>query len=418
MADTRQTATDEPPARLTFANVGRWDAVLHVAAGTLLGAIAFPATVTLLATGVGLLPTVLGALVCAVLLVLANEILAAVQRSRFRAFLSLHIPAPRPRSGPFWPWLKTAFTSATFWRSLAYNGFGGLLSLVAGSGLVAWFGGCVLAATAYLHPDQRIWMPLGSSTGLLGQTVLGVAGVLLVPLAARAIAYADAALAALLLGPGLQEALDRRVGQLAQSRSAVVDAADAERRRIERDLHDGAQQRLTALAMNLGVAKATLPDLPEPARKALDDAHAEAKAALTEIRGIVRGLHPAVLDDRGLDAALSGLAGRSPVPVTLDVRLHPRPPRAVEAVAYFVVSEALTNAAKHAAASAVAIGAWTDGTWLRLRIVDDGIGGADPSRGTGLTGLRQRVASVDGTLTIESPIGGPTVLEASLPCVS
>lgn len=150
----------------------------------------------------------------------------------------------------------------------------------------------------------------------------------------------------------------------------------------------------------------------------MEQAHAEAKAALVELRGIVRGLHPAVLDDRGLDAALSGLAARSPVPVSLDVHVPGRLPRPVEAVAYFVVSEALTNVVKHSGASRAQVVARVDGGALRLRIVDDGAGGADDSRGTGLTGLRQRVASVDGTLTVESPLGGPTVLEAWIPCGS
>ncbi|MEI2730849.1 MAG: sensor histidine kinase [Dermatophilaceae bacterium] len=418
MAHPRHTATDEAPARLTFANVGRWDALLHVATGALVGAVAFPTIVALLSTGVALIPTIVGALIVATLTIVVNDVLAMLHRSRFRALLGLHIPAPRRPAGPWWPWLTRSLTSATFWRSLAYNGFAGMLSLVAGVALAAWFGAAVAAATTFFHPSQTSWPFSGEGSGSLGTTLLGLVGIFVVPMMARAVAYGDAALAALLLGPGREEAFDRRVGQLARSRTEVVAAADAERRRIERDLHDGAQQRLTALAMNLGIAKATVPDLSEPARKALDDAHSEAKLALTEIRGIVRGLHPAVLDDRGLDAALSGLAGRSPVPVTLDVHLHPRPPREVEAVAYFVVSEALTNAAKHAAASRVDVGAWTDGPWLRLRVVDDGIGGADPSRGTGLTGLRQRVASLDGRLTVESPLGGPTVLEVTLPCAS
>jgi signal transduction histidine kinase len=196
----------------------------------------------------------------------------------------------------------------------------------------------------------------------------------------------------------------------------VVDAADAERRRIERDLHDGAQQRLVSLAMNLGLARATLKDLPEDARTALAEAHEEAKEALGELRNLVRGLHPVVLEDRGLDAALSGIAARSPVPVRLAVDVPRRVPPTVEAVAYFMVSEALANVAKHAQASAARVDVWLDGALLRLSVADDGIGGADAARGSGLTGLAQRAASVDGGFEIVSPVGGPTAIMVELPC--
>ena len=219
-----------------------------------------------------------------------------------------------------------------------------------------------------------------------------------------------------LLGPSRAERLARRVTDLTESRAAVVDAADAERRRIERDLHDGAQQRLVSLAMNLGLARATLKDLPEDARTALAEAHEEAKEALGELRNLVRGLHPVVLEDRGLDAALSGIAARSPVPVRLAVDVPRRVPPTVEAVAYFMVSEALANVAKHAQASAARVDVWLDGALLRLSVADDGIGGADAARGSGLTGLAQRAASVDGRFEIVSPVGGPTTIMVELPC--
>jgi signal transduction histidine kinase len=203
----------------------------------------------------------------------------------------------------------------------------------------------------------------------------------------------------------------------------VIDAADAERRRIERDLHDGTQQRLVSLAMNLGMTRTTLTDVPEPVRVAIEQAHDEAKLALSELRDFVRGLHPAVLDDLGLDAALSGIAARSAIPVRLMVELPVRPPRAVETVAYFVVSEALTNAAKHSGATVVdVVVEYTapDDTahdnLLRVIVSDNGTGGADPARGTGLQGLSQRIRALDGLLTVQSPQGGPTVLVADLPC--
>ncbi len=199
----------------------------------------------------------------------------------------------------------------------------------------------------------------------------------------------------------------------------MLDAADAERRRIERDLHDGAQQRLVSLAVNLGLARSTLGDLPEDARKVIDEAHREAKEAIAELNNLVRGLHPAVLEDRGLDAALSGVAARLPVPVRVAVDLPQRPSPTVEAVAYFVVSEALTNVVKHAQATRADVTVERIGETLLVVVADDGAGGADLAAaggGTGLAGLAKRVASVDGTFSCRSPAGGPTVITVELPC--
>jgi signal transduction histidine kinase len=195
----------------------------------------------------------------------------------------------------------------------------------------------------------------------------------------------------------------------------VVDAADAERRRLERDLHDGTQQRLVSLAINLGMARAQV-STAEEARQAIADAHEEAKSALAELRDQIRGLHPAVLEDRGLDAALSGVTARMPIPVRLTVDLPRRPAPVIEAVAYFVVSEGLANIVKHAQASQAEVVVSRAGDRLHIIVSDDGAGGADPSRGTGLTGLAKRAASVDGTFEIVSPPGGPTLLTVDLPC--
>jgi signal transduction histidine kinase len=205
------------------------------------------------------------------------------------------------------------------------------------------------------------------------------------------------------------------VEHLAQTRAGVVDAADAERRRLERDLHDGTQQRLVALAMNLGMARAQV-TTAEQAQQAIAEAHEDAKAALFELRNLIRGLHPAVLEDRGLDAALSGVIARMPIPVRLSTDLARRPPPVIEAVAYFVVSEALTNVAKHAQASQAEVFVQQAADRLHIIVSDDGVGGADPSRGTGLAGLAKRAASVDGTFEIASPPGGPTLLTVDLPC--
>lgn len=413
---------------LRLGEIRAWPAVLHLATGTAIGMVSVPVLITLVLMCGSLIITVVGALFVFAVLVVATNILAAVHRSRFRALLGLHIsPPPRlERERGVIAWFVATSRHGAFWRALVHGLFVGVVEVAAGVALAALTTWAAIAVTALAH-GAAPFGPLTVGSALqtdLWATALGVLAFWALPRLARALAWADVALTVPLLGRSRVDDLGRRVVRLQASRSEVVDAADAERRRIERDLHDGAQQRLTSLAMNLGIAKATLTDLPEPARRALDDAHLEAKAALTELRATVRGLHPAVLDDRGLDAALSGLAGRSPVPVDLTVELPTRPPRAVEAIAYFVVSESLTNVVKHSGASRVRVSvtqsraAGSAVTRLHLRVVDDGVGGADPTRGTGLLGLRQRVASVDGTLTIESPSGGPTVLEAVLPCGS
>ena len=247
--------------------------------------------------------------------------------------------------------------------------------------------------------------------------VAGVAVLLAAPRLTQALAAGDTAAARYLIGPGASADMTERIGELERSRARVVDAAETERRRIERDLHDGAQQRLVSLAMNLGRAQARFAEDPEGARAIIDQAHTEAKEALAELRSLVRGVHPPVLADRGLDAALSGLAALCPVPVTVRADAQPRPPMAVEAIAYFVVAEALTNVAKHARATRAEVSVTRHGDVLRVLVRDDGAGGADPA-GEGLAGLADRIAGVDGRLSVHSPAGGPTVIEAELPCES
>ncbi len=209
-----------------------------------------------------------------------------------------------------------------------------------------------------------------------------------------------------------------RVEQLTRQRTEAVDAAVAERRRIERDLHDGAQQRLTALAIDLGRARAKLDSDPEGARALVEQAHEDSKQALAELRSLARGIHPAILTDRGLDAALSALAARSPVPVEISVDVGARPSVAVESTAYFVVAEALTNAAKHASATRLWVRVWREGDVVVVEIEDNGVGGARIEPGGGLEGLTTRVATVDGTLAVSSAAGGPTIVRGELPCAS
>jgi signal transduction histidine kinase len=245
--------------------------------------------------------------------------------------------------------------------------------------------------------------------------VAGIAGLLIAPWLTAGVAALDARAGRALLGPSRAEELEHRVEQLTQTRAGVVDAADAERRRLERDLHDGTQQRLVSLAINLGMARAQ-EGTAEQAHRAIAEAHEEAKAALAELRDLIRGLHPAVLEDRGLDAALSGVVARMQIPVRLTVDMDRRPAPVIEAVAYFVVSEGLANMAKHSQATEGAVFVQRSGDRLHVIVTDDGVGGADPAGGTGLAGLARRAASVDGTFEIDSPPGGPTLLTVDLPC--
>ena len=219
-----------------------------------------------------------------------------------------------------------------------------------------------------------------------------------------------------LMTPQDRTAMESRIEELTSTRAGAVDAQDAELRRIERDLHDGAQARLVALGMSLGLAEQRMDADPDAARQLLVEAKLGAREALEELRDLARGIHPPVLADRGLGAAVAALAARSPIEVSVSV-LGERPPAAVESAAYFVTAEALANATKHAHAQHVEIRIARGSDKLLVEILDDGPGGAD-SAGAGLTGLRRRVEALDGRLTVDSPAGGPTVIRAELPCAS
>ena len=227
-----------------------------------------------------------------------------------------------------------------------------------------------------------------------------------------------------LLAPTAQAQLRSRVAQLAASRAETVDTQAGELRRIERDLHDGAQARLVSLGMSLGLAEQLLPDDPQAVQHLLAEARASTSYALAELRDLVRGIHPPVLADRGLDGALKALALANPIPTTVVTRLPGRLPAPVESAAYFAVAEALTNAIKHARARHVRITVeftpqpGTAAGLLTMRVSDDGRGGASLDGGTGLRGIARRLAAFDGTLTADSPPGGPTEIRMSLPCAS
>ncbi|HEY0640354.1 MAG TPA: sensor domain-containing protein [Pseudonocardiaceae bacterium] len=404
-----------------------WLSTSHLVTDWMVGTATFTVAVTGLALSVGMLPVFGLGVPVFVLLAHLAMLLGMVERGRYRLTMDVPIPAPpRPRTDRgVLRHVLACVTSGAVWRQLGYQLLLlplGVLNLVVTS--VAWaLPITMIAAPAYVWatPGDRMdfWLfSVGPFTSVL-VVPLGAGLLLAVPYVVHALAVLDAAIARALLGRLSGEALEARVGELEQSRSRMVDAAELERRRIERDLHDGAQQQLVSLAMNLGMAKAQFADDPERARELIEAAHADAKQAIIDLRNLTRGIHPPVLTDLGLDAALSALAARCPVPVSVDVEARPRPTPTIEAIAYFVVAEALTNVARHSGATAAAVRVRRDDNWLRLVVSDNGLGGADLTNGgTGLAGLADRLSAVDGRITMDSPLGGPTVLVAELPCAS
>jgi signal transduction histidine kinase len=299
------------------------------------------------------------------------------------------------------------------WRELAY----GLLlvtvvpTVYAGLSLVILLVVVVLTSPLLVNSNEP--MVLGAVTIHTPQQAMPYAIValmvlpLILPLIV-AVASGQAFLARVLLkGSGLVE--------VTRSRARLVDTFESERRRIERDLHDGAQQRLVALTLQLGLARHDLPP-DSPAAAAVTSAHEQAKQLMEELRDTIRGIYPQVLTDSGVEAALNELAVRSAVPVRVDSNLAERPPARVETAAYFMVAEALSNVAKHSGATTATIKVRREGRLLVVEVTDDGHGGADPKLGSGLTGLADRAAASDGRMLLSSPLGGPTVLRLELPC--
>ncbi|SNR49573.1 Signal transduction histidine kinase [Haloechinothrix alba] len=324
-------------------------------------------------------------------ILMATTALVRYLADRERQWVRTLLDAPLPpvtripeSGGPVQRW-RTRLTDPSTWRDLAYL-------------LLAF--------------------PLG-----VLELVVGLAGIVLVPVGVwvtPGLAWLHGRMAMALLGPDTSRRLAAKAQRLQASRARGVNAAESERRRIERDLHDGAQQRLVSLAMNLGRARAKMSTDPDAARDLVDDAHANAKTAVTELRDLARGIYPAVLADRGLDAAASELAASCPVPVEISVDeavVTPRPPSAVETCAYFIVGEALTNVAKHSGANRARVRIERDSQAVVVEITDDGAGGAQLHQGHGLSGLADRAAAIDGTVTAHSPPGGPTTIRTVLPCV-
>ncbi|MFJ9125829.1 sensor histidine kinase [Streptomyces sp. NPDC102340] len=220
------------------------------------------------------------------------------------------------------------------------------------------------------------------------------------------------------LEPSAEARLARRVGELADSRAGVLDAHGAELRRIERDLHDGTQARLVAIAMRLGLAREELPDDSGALAKLLQDAHEGAEEAMTELREVIRTMYPPVLADRGLEGAVSAVAAGTGIPAEVELGELGRLPAAVEAAAYFIVAESLTNAAKHSGATRVTVRLTRQDAALLVEVTDNGLGGVDEALGSGVIGIRRRAAALDGTVLVSSPAGGPTAVTVELPCAS
>jgi signal transduction histidine kinase len=373
-------------------------ALAYLVSGTVSGAVTLPLLV------IGL---VIGAPVLAVPVL-------AVERRRL-ALLGWPVPGDphrRPtRPGPV-AWLRARYAEPATWRELAYLVLHGtvLLALDVLATAAAFWPLLLLGAGAVTVPSSGAAdvaaVVVVAVLLVLGLLVVAVVMLYALPLAA----LAHGALARLLLAAGAEAT----VRTLTRSRTRLVDAFEVERRRIERDLHDGAQQHLLELGMTLVAADLELTGDPEKARVLVRRAQERSRTVLAELRELIRGIHPRVLTDLGVAAAVAELADRSTVPVTVDLDV-PRLPSTVESTAYFVVAEALANAVRHAGATAIGVTGSARAGRLVLEVCDNGTGGADPDRGTGLTGLADRVDAIAGTLTLRSPAGGPTVLTVDLP---
>ncbi|MFJ5718775.1 sensor histidine kinase [Streptomyces sp. NPDC093149] len=371
-----------PPARFAL-DRWTWKEIGHLLADLPMALAGFVYTVFMLGVGVGLAVTVIGLPLLAAGLQGAR-LIGRAERGRARAMLGVWVDEPSPtvlsrREQGFFPWLWSSLMDPVGWRAVLYS----FIRLPWG----------VLTFVVVLVSLFLLWPVL--------------------PFIARFLANADRAMVRGLLSPS--DELERRIAELESDRGVVVDTAAADLRRIERDLHDGAQARLVALAMGLGLAKEKLTDDPEAAARMVDEAHGEVKVALQELRDLARGIHPAVLTDRGLDAALSAIASRCTVPVTVGVDLASRPAQAIEGIAYFTVSELLQNVSKHSAARSASVEVWRAGDRLLVQVTDDGRGGARMDGGTGMAGLAERLGAVDGLFVLDSPVGGPTTVTAELP---
>jgi signal transduction histidine kinase len=372
---------------------------------------------------IALLPTGLGVLLAPESL-LGVRRLASTQRRQARAWSGVTIVTPyrpRPAAGTsglrgqlrYCRWL---LGDPATWRDLLWMAVGGPLGFVLGlaPAILTVIGGEILVAdlgTWLLHWWNVAPPTAGDQVLFLSMLPIGLAGLIAGPRMLKA----HAQVASALLAPTRAE-MAAQVGRLTESRSQVVDASAAELRRIERDLHDGAQARLVSVGMSIGLAEQLVRDHPDLALSLLAEARTSNGQALSELRALVRGIHPPVLAERGLDGAVRALALSLPLPVDVQAGLPGRPPAPVESAAYFAVAEALANVAKHSGANR----AWVQLEYSDGRLVaivgDNGTGGANPVAGGGLQGVEQRLAAFDGVIAVTSPPGGPTLVMMELPC--
>jgi len=330
----------------------------------------------------------------------------------------------RPRTGNWLRRLRVVAGDPQTWKDLAWLAVLGTFGFVSAVVAITMWGTIagllVLPAWNWSLPNDGVDFGLFRADSL-GEAFIGVdIGLVAIPVAyviQRWMTEGLLRLSRALLSPSREAALQARVGELAATRAGAVDAAAAELQRIERDLHDGAQARLVALAMDLGMAEERFARDPEGARELVGEAREEAKRALAELRDLARGIRPSLLAERGLGPALTALAARSPIPASVDLDVPRGLPDAIENTAWFVVSEALANAGKHSGAARVVVNVGRVEDHLVVEVSDDGVGGASAA-GDGLTGLRKRVEALDGTLAVSSPRGGPTAIRAELPCGS
>ncbi|MFG2988811.1 sensor histidine kinase [Streptomyces sp. NPDC048257] len=400
-----------------------WRCWAYLGSGFLIGYPVLAVLVLLLGFGVALALAGVGLLLL-LGAVVAGVPLGALERWRLRWVEPVAVPGPHTSlaGAGAAAWLRTRLRERATWREFAYAALLGPVFGAAGLAVVTLLAfALILVATPAIvwaiAPDQVMLIPGRPVSGpleALGGTAVGLAGMVVAAYAGALVAGAQVKTARLLLGPRVEA---DRILELTRSRVRLVDAFEAERRRIERDLHDGAQQQLVALSMTLGLAELELRGIPQAAGAAalVTRGRGEARVALEQLRDLVRGIHPQVLTDHGLAAAVAEVALRHPVPVTVDLDV-PRLPEPVEITAYFTVTEALANAAKHSGASRVAVVGKVVGDRLTLTVTDDGRGGADPGAGAGLAGLADRVAMLKGRLVVSSPVGGPTRLRVEVPC--
>jgi len=413
--------------------------LLYCGFGGITGVIGFSITVVMLALGLTISASVLGTVVGLLLLILALRVsrrLGGLHRRLASWLLRYQVEAPPKfqRGTGILNRIDKRLRDRAAWRGVTYN----LVKLpVAAVQLYAITIACIGLADITYPVDWVLFRhgatgPMVVVFPLLGGTfnVYGFAGTYLAAIAgafcvlagtwlARGINAGDRRLVRSLLG---RSSMSERVSELERTRTLAVEDSAAALRRVERDLHDGAQMRLAALAMNLGMAREKLgddEDVPRPdhatVRELLDAAHRNAVDALADLRDLARGIHPPALDN-GLPSALTTLAASSAIPASVTTEIGDRPAPAIETIAYFCAAELIANATKHSYANQIKINIYTERTGvLRLEVTDDGIGGADAAQGSGLAGLAQRVSTVDGRIDVSSPPGGPTTVSVELP---